>query len=375
VIASDRSPPIERVAAVTERLAVLLLAGVPPAAAWGYLAAARVSEGVTGDPDHEALPSRRWLQPSARLRRGSTGRGTSVPDPAFVRRVLRAAASSARDGTDIAAAIADSVRSEPRRAGFRHGQEEAAGAWLAVAAAWAVAVETGAPLAGCLHQLARAQRALGQAQRDIDAALAGPRSTARLVMGLPLIGLLFGLLLGFDTLGTLLGTVPGLVCLTTATVLMLAAWRWSSVMVRRATPQSSAPGLAIDLTAIAMTSGASVDRAVAAVRSALARFDPGGPRTRQRPSSRMRAGRDEEDAAIAGVLALSRAAGAPAADLLRGEADQMRRDARSNAQHAAASLATRLMLPLGLCVLPAFMLVGVAPLLLSVLSSTVRGIG
>jgi tight adherence protein B len=33
------------------------------------------------------------------------------------------------------------------------------------------------------------------------------------------------------------------------------------------------------------------------------------------------------------------------------------------------------MLPLGLCVLPAFMLVGVAPLLLSVLSSTVRGIG
>jgi tight adherence protein B len=33
------------------------------------------------------------------------------------------------------------------------------------------------------------------------------------------------------------------------------------------------------------------------------------------------------------------------------------------------------MLPLGICILPAFMLVGVAPLILSVLSSTVSGFG
>ena len=346
----DRTPPIERVAAVTERLAVLLAAGVPPSAAWGYLASSD----------------------AARHR-------TRQPDPARISGVLAAAAAAAQDGSDIAGAIAEAARHVPPRARGRPGRRAspAAEAWFPVAAAWAVAIETGAPLAACLHELARSQRALGQAQRDIDAALAGPRSTSRLVLALPGVGLLFGLLLGFDTFGTLVGTVPGLVCLTGAIILMLAAWRWSAAMVRRSTPRSSAPGLAIDLTAIAMSSGVSVDRAVAVVQSALAAFGPAEASTR--PPSRHRAGAlpapDREDAAIRGVLALSRAAGVPAAELLRGEADQTRRDARSNAQQAAASLATRLMLPLGLCILPAFMLVGVAPLLLSVLSSTVRGIG
>jgi tight adherence protein B len=36
----------------------------------------------------------------------------------------------------------------------------------------------------------------------------------------------------------------------------------------------------------------------------------------------------------------------------------------------AAHLSTRLLLPLGVCTLPAFLLLGVAPLLLSVLGST-----
>jgi tight adherence protein B len=346
----DRTPPIERVAAVTERLAVLLAAGVRPSAAWGYLASGAASR-------------------QARDR----------PDPARISEVLAAAAAAAQAGGDVSAAMAEAARGAAggaeRRAAKESRDSPAADAWLPVAAAWSVAIETGAPLAGCLHELARSQRALGQAQRDIDAALAGPRSTSRLVLVLPVVGLLFGLLLGFDTLGTLVGTVPGLVCLAGAALLMLAAWRWSTAMVRRSTPRSSAPGLAIDLTAIAMSSGASVDRAVAVVTSALAEFRPREPAARATPRSAPLHEDDREDAAIRGVLALSRAAGVPAAELLRGEADHMRRDARSSAQQAAASLATRLMLPLGLCILPAFMLVGVAPLLLSVLSSTVRGIG
>ena len=42
-------------------------------------------------------------------------------------------------------------------------------------------------------------------------------------------------------------------------------------------------------------------------------------------------------------------------------------------QDAAAVLAVRLMIPLGVCVLPAFMALGVAPLLIAVISSTVAG--
>jgi tight adherence protein B len=73
------------------------------------------------------------------------------------------------------------------------------------------------------------------------------------------------------------------------------------------------------------------------------------------------------------VLALSQRAGVPAAELLRAEADEARADARADAQAAAARLGVRLMLPLGLCVLPSFMVLGVLPLIVSIVSATVSG--
>jgi tight adherence protein B len=74
------------------------------------------------------------------------------------------------------------------------------------------------------------------------------------------------------------------------------------------------------------------------------------------------------------ILGLASRAGAPAVDLLRSEAEQARRDARIDGKRAAASLAVRLMLPLGICVLPSFMLLGVAPVILSIVSSTVSSL-
>ncbi|MGN6124994.1 MAG: type II secretion system F family protein, partial [Humibacter sp.] len=81
------------------------------------------------------------------------------------------------------------------------------------------------------------------------------------------------------------------------------------------------------------------------------------------------------DAAVQPVLTLAERAGVGAVELLRAEADQIRRDARSSAQEASAALAVRLMAPLAVCVLPAFMLLSVAPLVMSILSSTLGGLG
>ncbi|GGE99814.1 type II secretion system F family protein [Mycetocola zhadangensis] len=331
---TDDTPAVERVAAITQRLAVLLRAGVPSPAAWQYLA---------------------------------DGLGRSRRDPTA--EVVAAAALAARDGVDVPAAIVSAAPDGP-----------AGHAWRSVAAAWSVAIGTGARLGPCLSQLARSQRALGQTQRDIAAALAGPRSTSRLVMVLPAVSLLFGSVLGFDTLGTLFTTGPGLVCLALGVVLSVAAWRWSNRMVNRAVPTTSAPGLEIDLLAIALSSGASYVRARAAVDDALDRCGLADnpehrPRRGRAPRRTRTAEHDDSAAAVEGVLALSRAAGVPAAELLASEAESVRWDARSQAQRAAAALGTRLMLPLGICILPAFMLVGVAPLMLSILSSTVAGFG
>jgi tight adherence protein B len=235
---------------------------------------------------------------------------------------------------------------------------ERGGAWRGLAAAWRVATDAGAPLAPALRTFAASLRALAQASRETSTALAGPIATARMVMALPAVGVLFGMVLGFNTLEVLFTTTPGIACLVTGALLLLAARAWNRRLVRAAQPRDLTPGLHFDLMAIAMAGGASLDRASSSVAAAIAA-----------------SGLDTSDQAarLDEVLELSRAAGVPAAELLRSEADEARRDAAAHALEAASVLAVRLMLPLGLCILPAFMLVGVAPLLIAVISSTVAG--
>jgi tight adherence protein B len=327
-------PPIEEVARVAERLAVLLAAGVSPVSAWDYL----LPSIPPAPPEAEAAPL--------------TRRGRALADAEQAQRsILTAAGRAARAGNNVADAINEATAGLP-------GQ--LADAWRALAAAWDVATRAGAPLSGCLRDLAAAFRELGQLHRDLTVALTGPRATARLVMVLPVVALLFGSLMGFDTLRTLLLTGPGLVCLSAGSALMVAAARWNRRLVRRAQAGGPAPGLELDLTAIGMTGGGSLDGARHTARHSAERFGlrtPGAVDT-------------ATDSVIDRVLSLSARAGVPAAELLRSEAEQLRRDARTEGRQRAETLAVTLMLPLGICVLPAFMLVGVAPLLLSVLSAT-----
>jgi tight adherence protein B len=172
---------------------------------------------------------------------------------------------------------------------------------------------------------------------------------------MPGAGILLAAGLGFDPVRVLTTTVPGAACLVVGSSLVAVGWRWNRRLVRQAMPRDPAPGLVLDLVATAMTGGASVPRAVAVVRRACERA--GLP------------AEGELDAA-ADVVEVAAGTGAPVAVLLRSEAERARRDAATWADRAAARLAARLMLPLGVCVLPAFLAVGVVPMLLAVLSST-----
>lgn len=297
---------LDPLASLVQRLGVLLAAGVAPASAWIYLAEA--------------------------------ARGVEAPR-------ISAVAHAAQSGEPIADAVVAAGQSAPH-----------ATAWRALAAAWLVATDAGAPLAATLAELARSLRSLSQNRRDLATAIAAPAATARMVMVLPVVGVLFGLALGFDTIGTLFTTAPGIGCLIAGSALMVVARWWNRRLVRSARPKNLAPGLGLDLMAIAVSGGASILRARTAV--AEARASCGLPE-------------DDSDAALDDILALSMRAGVPAAALLRSEAQEARRLARSDGERKAATLAVTLMLPLGLCVLPAFMLLGVAPLLISVISSTV----
>lgn len=229
--------------------------------------------------------------------------------------------------------------------------EAEGGAWIDLAAAWEIATTVGAPLASVLRMLAETLRDAGAAADDVRIALAEPAGTARLLLWMPLAGLLLGLALGFDTVGVVMRNPLAAGCVVVGLLLVGAARLWTNRLLRRARPGPETPGMTAELVAVALAGGASISRALRLVA------DSG-------------AGRHAGDERVHSVLELSRAAGVPAAELLRASAAQERHEARIRGRLRAARLSTQLLIPLGVCTLPAFLLLGVAPLLLSVLGAT-----
>ena len=228
--------------------------------------------------------------------------------------------------------------------------EAEGGAWIDLAAAWEIATTVGAPLAEVLRMIAETLRDAASAADDVRIALAEPAGTARLLLWMPFAGLFLGFALGFDTLGVIVGNPLGAACVVTGLLLVIAARLWTGRLLRRAKPMPGTPGMRAELVAIALAGGASIDRALQLVAETST---TGGSAER-----------------IRAVLDLSHAAGVPAVELLRASAAQERHMSRVQGRLRAAKLSTRLLIPLGVCTLPAFLLLGVAPLLLSVLAST-----
>lgn len=75
-----------------------------------------------------------------------------------------------------------------------------------------------------------------------------------------------------------------------------------------------------------------------------------------------------ETFALADAMVRSVRSGAPVADLLDRVAEDARRDYHAAAQEAARSAGVRVVLPLGLCYLPSFMLLAVVPLVASLVT-------
>lgn len=223
--------------------------------------------------------------------------------------------------------------------------------WCDVAAAWEVASTVGAPLAEVLRALSQTMQDAAAAADDVRIALAEPAGTARLLLWMPFAGLLLGFALGFDTVGVLFTNPLGIACLVAGLLLVLAARLWTSRLLRRARPAQGTPGMHAELVAVALSGGTSIDRSLRLVDDSPAQGLIGRVRTGE-------------------VLELSRAAGVPAGELLRAAAAQDRHRARVQGRMRAAKLSSSLLIPLGVCTLPAFLLLGVAPLILSVLSST-----
>lgn len=130
--------------------------------------------------------------------------------------------AAARFGGDVPGVLAAAAR-QPGAEGL-----------LGLAACWRVAVDRGAGLAAGLDRLEGALRAERDQRADLRAQLAGARSTAVMLAGLPVLGVLLGAALGADPLHVLLHTGAGLGCLLIGGLLEGAGMWWALRIVRRA---------------------------------------------------------------------------------------------------------------------------------------------
>jgi tight adherence protein B len=103
-----------------------------------------------------------------------------------------------------------------------------------VAAAVRLSARTGCSLAGVAAAVEDDLRAQARAETELRAAVAGPRASAAVLAGLPVVGLGMGSGVGADPWRVLTTTGTGTVLLVVGVALELAGVAWSARLVRRA---------------------------------------------------------------------------------------------------------------------------------------------
>ncbi|MCM3882455.1 type II secretion system F family protein [Frankia sp. R82] len=297
--------------------------------------------------------------------------------------------------------------------------------------AYRVCIRAGARLSPVTEMLATLARADAVRAEELATALAGPRSSGRLVAALPVFGIALGSLAGASPLHTLLTTPAGVACLLLGGLADLVGLRWLRAFAdgveRRAAPTAmDAAGsgdpagvtrrgagrrqarlladlpLALDLIAVALRSGATLSAAFMTVGAAnggalggqlraaaralaagadvptacaelvaatrprhridlLGRWVSPGPRGS--PHARWPA---MAQTAVTAFDRAHRSGARPAAALTR-LAERARAEAHAETITAARRAGVLAVVPLGLCFLPAFLLLSVVPVVLGTL--------
>lgn len=101
----------------------------------------------------------------------------------------------------------------------------------ALAALWKVGENSGASLSLAINRLAESQLANEEVRSAMKAELAGPKATVRVLMGLPLLGLVLGGALGGSPIAWLTGSLWGLLVLSTGIGLEILGLVWVNHMV------------------------------------------------------------------------------------------------------------------------------------------------
>ncbi|MEY4018958.1 MAG: hypothetical protein RLZZ590_258 [Actinomycetota bacterium] len=215
---------------------------------------------------------------------------------------------------------------------------------------WSVALETGGPLVPAISRFAEVLGKLDAHQVQLQLTFASPKATSKLIFGLPFIGLGLAQLLGLAPISAMTTSLPGFLALCLGLILMLIASISSRRMLRRASPEFSDPGIFLDCVIIGLQAGLPVSAAVAKAKGQVGQGPDG-----------------ESSSRLEQALVLSDSTGAELTGILSAAADGLRDELFHDQSNRLAKLAVHLMIPLGLAVLPAFVLLTVVPIAIGLL--------
>ncbi|SDD82043.1 type II secretion system F family protein [Actinokineospora iranica] len=149
-------------------------------------------------------------------------RAAADADPAAAR-VLRGAAGAVRLGGDVGAALS--------RGGLAPALADAA---HQLGRAWQLAARHGLPLADVLDAVARDLDQRSRFSRRVLARMAGPRASATVLAGLPVLGILLGEAMGAHPLAVLSDGMAGQVLLVLGVALVCAGLAWAARLTGQA---------------------------------------------------------------------------------------------------------------------------------------------
>lgn len=151
--------------------------------------------------------------------------GAGSAPPAALRTVVSDVAPRDRSLVDAAAAVDEPTAGRRLRRAGRPGLAP-------LTAAWQLSAATGAPLADVLARQASAATRAVEDAREVQTILAGPRTTAALLAGLPALGMLLAASTGARPLAFLLQTPAGRWCLLLGLSLDCAGLLWIDRLAR-----------------------------------------------------------------------------------------------------------------------------------------------
>jgi tight adherence protein B len=185
---------------------------------------------------------------------------------------------------------------------------------------------------------------------------ANPKATARLVLWLPLGAAFLGQVLGLGSLVVFLESPVALVSLLIGLILLISAQHWSNRILSKANRPLVDEPIIFDAIALCLDAGLS---AMQARLLAMTSYED----VFLKPIA------EHSASQIDALIEFSESSGAPIAKLFRNRAETDRRQFAYRQLQAIETVSIRLLAPLAVLVLPAFVLIAVLPITISLLTS------